>query len=113
MRKYTLYFGILFIFALLLTGCDFNKSFKDQAYTQIKGEGKLVDGRYQYTLPSYNDEGKQITVTFGKPTGEKFKEDAYLRLYLKSKDGEKVVTSYEEVQKNDLPTKVKEKLQVP
>ncbi|MEV2911285.1 DUF1093 domain-containing protein [Paenibacillus larvae] len=85
MRKCTLYFGILF---------NFNRVFKDQAYTQIKEEGQLVNGQYEYTLSALNDKGEEIKVTFWKHVGgEKFKQDTYLRLYLKNKDGKKVITS--------------------
>ncbi|AQR78727.1 YxeA family protein [Paenibacillus larvae] len=113
MRKYTAYIGIFLVVVVMLTGCDFNRMFKDQAYTQIKGEGKLDNQhkQYEYTLPAYNEKGEEIQLTFSKFGEDQFKQGAYLRLYMKDKDGKKVVTSYDEVKKEELPDKVKEKLQ--
>ncbi|MEV2911616.1 YxeA family protein [Paenibacillus larvae] len=112
MRKYTAYIGIFLVVVVMLTGCDFNRMFKDQVYTQIKGEGQLVGDRYEYTLPAYNEKGEEIQLTFYKFGEDRFKQDAYLRLYVKGKDGKKEVTSYEEVKKEELPNKVKEKLHI-
>jgi uncharacterized protein (TIGR01655 family) len=112
MRKYTVYIGILLVVVMMLTGCNLNRVFKDQAYTQIKGEGQRVGDQYEYTLPAYNEKGEEIQLTFFKFGEDQFKQGAYLRLYMKDKDGKKVVTSYDEVKKEELPDKVKEKLQV-
>ena len=113
MKKFMLFFSIFIILAIFLLKFDFNRAFKDEAYTQIKGEGKLDNQhkQYEYTLPAYNEKGEEIQLTFSKFGEDQFKQGAYLRLYMKDKDGKKVVTSYEEVKKEELPDKVKEKLQ--
>lgn len=48
MKKFMLFFSIFIILAIFLLKFDFNRAFKDEAYTQIKGEGKLGPSRHAY-----------------------------------------------------------------
>ncbi|MED0668819.1 YxeA family protein [Aneurinibacillus aneurinilyticus] len=95
-------FGGLFV----IQNVNLNKFGTEKYYVQTKGE---PDDSGQYTLPGYDKNGKEKTLTFMK-AGEdhKFKENAYLCVYVKAEKG---VTSYEEVKKEDIPDKAKEKLQ--
>ena len=60
---------------------------------------------YEYKLPSYdkNGEGKDISFT----ATHNLRKDAYLKV---TDNKAKGVTNWEEVQKNDLPSKAKDKL---
>ena len=62
------------------------------------------DMRYQYTLVAYNKNGKEKEVTF--KTSRELKKDAYLELEVMLTRG---VKSWQEVQFNELPDKVKER----
>ena len=62
------------------------------------------DMRYQYTLAAYNKNGKEKEVTF--KTSRELKKDAYLELEVMLTRG---VKSWQEVQFNELPDKVKER----
>lgn len=77
-------------------------------YTQIDNNkiekiSSSDDMKYQYTLKCYNENGKEKELTF--KTSRELKEDAYLKLEVKMITG---VHSWEEVQYNELPNKVKE-----
>src|SRR5690625_2918753 len=101
---------VLFIGAIVIVATvDFNRLGKENAYVQIAGtptveETKLDSGeimkRYWYTLPAYNEDGKMIEVEFD--AAKELRNDAYLMLYLDRNDE---VTSYDEVQINDIPQK--------
>ena len=62
------------------------------------------DMRYEYTLDAYNKNGKEKEVTF--KTSRELTEDAYLELEVMLTRG---VKSWQEVQFDKLPYKVKEK----
>lgn len=114
------YFGIgallvLFVVALLvLMNVDFNRINKDHYYLQITKDGeveeyKLDSGEigktYWYELPSYNEDGNEQTLKFSAQ--KNLRKGAYLKLYVQ--DGKKV-TSYNEVQFDEIPKKAQEKL---
>ena len=61
------------------------------------------DMRYEYTLDAYNENGKSKEVTF--KTSRELKDDAYLKLDIMMTRG---VRSWEEVEYNELPDKVKD-----
>lgn len=92
---------------------------------QIKGEGTIekVEGRNlrNYTLPAYDENGVKKQITFRstkKENDHKLNEDALLRLFVNQDDNNKneissiEVKSYEEIQKADLPEKIKEKFNI-
>lgn len=99
---------------IILQKVNFNRIGTDEYYTQIKGEGKVLEEKsttgekyvnYEYKLVAYDKQGDQKTLTF---TAQKqLRENAYLTLFVKDKKG---VTSYKEVKKDELPKKVREKL---
>ncbi|KNF07149.1 hypothetical protein CLPU_23c00320 [Gottschalkia purinilytica] len=117
MKKFFVFLGIVLLLGVSLIGCSnpldslTNEIGKDQYYVQITDEGKKLDDKkdsnYEYTLPAYDKNGKEKTITFNGL--KQLRKDAYLRLYYSEKRG---VTSYKEVKENELPEKVKEKLNV-
>ncbi|UGB30698.1 YxeA family protein [Metabacillus sp. B2-18] len=103
--------GVIVIFATV----DFNRFGKDKAYVHITEaasvkEEKLDSGeilkRYWYKLPAYRENGDMTEVEFS--AAKELRKDAYLMMYIK--DGNEV-TSYDEVQLNEIPQKAKEKLE--
>ncbi|WP_242215022.1 YxeA family protein [Bacillus cereus group sp. BfR-BA-01383] len=126
MKRISTIFAVFILFSSLAIGCErasLNRIGKDVYYVQIKGEGKVeeVEGHTlrNYTLPAYDENGVKKKVTFRSKKSSKDKklnENAFLCLYVSQDDENKTevssteVKSYEEIQKDDLPSKVKEKL---
>lgn len=111
MKRYIALFSILVVFASLLVGCDLNRMGKDEYYVQITVDGKEYNGEpykdYQYKLTGFDKEGKEKELEF---TAQKnLRKDAFLRVYHSDKKG---VSAWEEVKKDELPAKMKEKLGV-
>ena len=112
------------LFASFGVGCNVSSPSKigtDEYYVQIQGEGELKEKDRFYNLPTYDEDGAEKKVTFRsvkKENDGKLKENAFLRLYVKQDDKKKTdipdteMKAYEEVQKDDIPAKVKEKLGV-
>ena len=106
----------LIIVAILLGGLviiqnvNFNRLGADEFYTQINGEGTKIESksdngqkfvRYEYQLPAFDKGGEQKILTF--TSQKQLREQAYLILFVKDEKG---VTSYQEVEKKELPEKV-------
>ncbi len=106
----------LIIVAILLGGLvilqkvNFNRLGADEFYTQIIGEGKKIEDkfdngekfvRYEYNLPAFDKEGQQKILAF--TSHKQLRENAYLILFVKDEKG---VTSYQEVAEKELPKKV-------
>lgn len=106
---------ILFVAALVvLMTVDFNRINKDTYYVQVTTDGELEEYKlntgkiaetYWYELPSYDESGKEQTLKFSAI--KNLRKDAYLKLYVK--DGNEV-SSYDEVQFDEIPKKAQEKL---
>lgn len=128
MKKFLAIITLCLLFFSFTIGCErasLNRIGKDVYYMQIKGEGTIekVDGRNlrNYTLPAYDEDGVKKQITFRstkKENNHKLNEDAFLRLYVDQDDNSKneissiEVKSYEEIQKADLPEKVKDKFTI-
>lgn len=116
-KRYIALFSILVVFASLLVGCDVNRISKEEYYVQItmdgkEGVSKSMDGEvmgknYEYTLSGFDKEGKEKGLEFNAQ--KNLRKEAFLRVYYSNKKG---VTAWEEVKKDELPTKAKEKLGV-
>ncbi|MED4072710.1 YxeA family protein [Priestia endophytica] len=98
---------------LFLQNVNINRLGSDKYYTQIIGEGKKLEEkatsgevfvRYEYTLRAVKEDGEAKTVTFTSQTP--LRQQAYLELFIKNDKG---VTSYEEINEDKVPQKVKEK----
>lgn len=125
MKKFLTIITLCLLFSSFTIGCErasLNRIGKDVYYVQIKGEGTIekVEGRNlrNYTLPAYDENGAKKQITFRstkKENDHKLNEDALLRLFVNQDDNNKneissiEVKSYEEIQKTDLPEKIKEK----
>ncbi|MED1512557.1 YxeA family protein [Bacillus proteolyticus] len=128
MKRILTIFAVFILFSSLVIGCErasLNRIGKDMYYVQIKGEGEVekIEGYTlrNYTLPAYDENGVKKKVTFRSKKASKdhkLNENAFLCLYISQADENKTeisskeVKSYEEIQKDDLPSKVKEKLNV-
>ncbi|MER2190819.1 MAG: YxeA family protein [Solibacillus sp.] len=107
--------AILIAALVVFATVDFNRMGKDHVYVQITTDGEVetytdnngaVYKTYWYELPAYTADGEEQTVKFSAQKG--LRQDAYLMLYMKNGNE---VTSYDEVQFEELPAKVQEKLQ--
>lgn len=86
----------------------------DEYYTVVKEDGKYLgkdkvrpeDDCYEYKFIGYNNEGKEQKIIINAP--KNLRHDAYLLIYAKGKNGK----YYEEVQKDQIPMVVKEKLEI-
>ncbi|EEK44849.1 Hypothetical Cytosolic Protein [Bacillus thuringiensis serovar tochigiensis BGSC 4Y1] len=128
MKQFVAIITLCLLFSSFTIGCErasLNRIGKDVYYVQIKGEGdteKVEDRNLRnYTLPAYDEDGVKKQITFRstkKENDQKLKEDAFLRLYVDQDDNNKKeissieVKSYEEIQKADLPEKVKDKFTI-
>lgn len=119
MKKLFVMLGVLMVVLITvlvgLATIDFNRLGKGNVYVQIVGDGKVekftdtngaVYETYWYTLPAYDEKGEEMQVNFSAQ--KNLRHDAYLMLYLKNGTE---VTSFDEVQFDELPKKVQEKLQ--
>ncbi|WP_239254923.1 YxeA family protein [Listeria ilorinensis] len=104
--------GILAILALRFI--NFNQIGADSYYVQITQNGDKQteyseDGsdisRYNYKLTGYDENGKAKKLSFD--ADKNLRLHAYLRVYNKND----MVSSYEEVQKQDIPQKAQAKLE--
>ncbi len=75
--------------------------------TKIQSISATDDMKYEYTLDCYNENGKKKEIKFR--TSRELKEDSYLKLEVMVTRG---VKTWEEVQANELPEKVKTALNV-
>lgn len=116
MKRYIALFSILVVFASLLVGCDINRMGKDQYYVQITADGiekneKSDSGEpykyFEYKLKGFDKDGKEKEKEIEFTAHKNLRKDAFLRVYHSDKKG---VTAWEEVKKDELPAKVKEKL---
>ena len=118
MKKAFLGIGALFILfiagLIVLITVDFNRLNKDPYYVQITADGEAEEHKadngeifttYWYELPTLNDKGEEKILKFSAQ--KNLRQDAYLQLYVK-KGSE--VTSYDEVQFNELPVKVQKQI---
>lgn len=105
---------VLIGFIIFIQNVNINRLGADSYYVQIQDSGKKMEDKsdngkiftyYEYTMTGFNEDGKEKNFTF---TAQKdLRKQAYLQIYLK---GDKV-SSYQEVQANELPEKAKQKLE--
>lgn len=89
---------------------------KDEYYVQITVDGtekneKADNGQshksFEYKLPAFDKDGKEKEMEF--TAVKNLRKEAFLRVFYSDKKG---VAAWEEVKKDELPAKVKEKLGV-
>lgn len=100
--------AIIIVLAVCMLGYYFFECYEAIYYTQIDNSKvtklDVTDNmKYEYTLNSYNEKGNKKEVKF--KTSRELKENAYLKLEIRVLG----VHSWEEIQENALPEKVREK----
>lgn len=102
---------IVAIIAIVIccVGVYFLENYESVYYTQIDNSkiakiSTTDDMKYEYTLNAYNESGKKKEIKF--KTSRELKEAAFLMLDVRTFG----VHSWKEVQENDLPNKVQERL---
>ncbi|MBC1970663.1 YxeA family protein [Listeria marthii] len=107
---------IIILSLLILAGIGFgayyfknaNRLGADVSYVKITKDGEMgkkVSFNYSYTLPAYDETGKETEVTLS--ADKNLRKGAYLKLYIKEDKG---VTSFEEVPEKEVPAKAAENL---
>lgn len=104
---------VLVGFVLFIQNVNMNRLGAQQYFVQINLDGKRVEDKfnsgekyvyYEYTLKGFDSNGKEKELTF--TASKELRKDAYLRIYVKKDQ----VSSYQEVQAEELPEKAKLKL---
>ena len=114
MKKLFIAFGVvlaLFVAGLVvLATVDYNRLGKENVYVHITEDGVenrfvasdgAVHNMYWYEQSAYDENGNEMQVKFS--AHKNLRHNAYLMLYLKNGNE---VTSFDEVQFDDLPTNV-------
>ncbi len=105
-EKIPMIITILVSIVICVGAIYFMEFHKEIYYTQIDNEkiqkiSSTDDMKYEYTLDCYNKNGKKKEIKF--KTSRELREDAYLMLEVRALG----VHSWEEVQENELPEKIK------
>ena len=118
MKKIFIVLGVLISLAVIglvaVATLDLNRFGKDHVYVQIVGDGEVekevangvVYETYWYNEPAYTANGEQINVQFSAQ--KNLRHGAYLMLYMKNGNE---VTSYDEIQFEELSKEVQKKMQ--
>ena len=111
-EKIPMIIAVIIVIALIIGAYYFLVVHKEQYYTQIDNTkieeiSGTDDMKYQYTLTAYSKNGKEKEVEF--KTSRELREGAYLELDVMQMRG---VVNWREVQENDLPTDVKEAMNI-
>lgn len=91
--------SVIYYFAFLETS-DYYTIIDNSKPESIKDD----DFKFRYSLVSYDNDGKEKTISF--ETSRELREGAYIKIKYMITRG---VTSWEEVEYNELPSKVKTK----
>ncbi|CAH1191425.1 MULTISPECIES: YxeA family protein [Paenibacillus] len=101
-------------FVVFIQNVNLNRIGAQQYYVQINQDGKRIEDKsdsgqkyvsYEYTQEGFDSKGKEKVLTF--TAAKELRKDAYLRIYVKGND----VSSYQEVQADELPEQAKQKLE--
>lgn len=117
MKKIISILIILTVFSSMLVGCNLNRIGTEKYYVQItvdgkeevakSSDGKIMGRNYKYKLVGFDKEGKEKELEFSAQ--KNLRKDSFLLVYYSEEKG---VKSWEEVEKDNLPTKVKGTLNV-
>ena len=115
MKKIIAIVVLLFISAVVfLTTVDINRLGKNNVYVEVQEptdiqEQRLDNGEivstYWYEQTGYKENGESMAIQFSAQ--KELRQGAYLMLYVKN---ENQVTSYDEVQLDEIPTAVQDEL---
>lgn len=107
--------GVLIAGGVAASKINFNRVGAKEYYTKIVGAGEPRDERdssgehytrYEYSLDGYEKDGGQMK-RLDFMANKQLREGAYLKVYVKETKG---VTSYQEVQLDEIPDKIGNKL---
>lgn len=106
-EKLPIIIAVIIVIALIVGASYFLVVHKEQYYTQIDNTkiqevSGSDDMKYEYTLTTYNKNGKEKEVKF--KTSRELREGAYLELDVMQMRG---VINWREVQQDELPNDVK------
>ncbi|MCI8352235.1 MAG: YxeA family protein [Clostridia bacterium] len=98
--------AVIVLVAICAVGLYFLENYKSIYYTKIDNSkiekiSSTDNMKYEYTLDCYNENGKKRELKF--KTSRELRENSYLKLEIRTMG----VHSWEEVQYNELPDKVK------
>ena len=107
-EKLPMIVAVFIAIAIIYLGYYFSFAHKDLYYTKIDNEKKEQlsasdDMKYEYTLTSYNKNGKEKELKF--KTSRELRQDAFLELDVMAMRG---VVDWREVQYDELPQRVQE-----
>lgn len=115
LKKYILFLNIFAVFIILLTGCSsIHRIGTEEYYVQINMNGNEVihevDGgekfkRFEYELEGFNEDGEEKKLKFDAEGN--LRKEAFLRVHYSKEKG---VKAWEEVKKEEIPKKAREKL---
>ncbi|MCU4946844.1 YxeA family protein [Bacillus cereus] len=112
MKRYITIFSFLLVFCMMNVGCNAIKRMGTEAYyVHITTNGELQEENehtnYKYKLQGFNEEGEAKELEFTRE--KEIKKDAFMKVFY---DKDKGVKGLDEVKKEDIPEKAKEKLNV-
>lgn len=101
--------AVIVAIAICSVAYYFIENYEATYYTKIDNSrltkvSSTDEMKYEYTLNSYNKDGRQKEIKF--KTSRELRESAYLMLEVRTFG----VHSWKEVQENELPSKVQEKI---
>lgn len=107
--------GILF--SSVLTGCSMIGKLSSETY-YVKVQGELDPTTSSYTLKGFKDDGTEKEISFATQDKKSITEGTYLEIDAdEDKDANKkvpnkisLINSYKKIEKDDIPKKIKEKL---
>lgn len=108
-EKIPMIIAVIVAIAICVVAFYFLESYESVYYTRIDNTkvesiSATDDMKYEYTLDCYNKNGKKKELKF--KTSRELKEDAYLMLKVRAMG----VHTWEEVQYNELPEKIRTNL---
>ncbi|MED2777022.1 YxeA family protein [Bacillus thuringiensis] len=116
MKKYIIFLNILVVFMIVLTGCSsIKRAGTEEYYVQINTNGKEVihEGnggekfkRFEYELKGLNENGEEKELKFDAE--KNLRKEAFLRVFYSKEKG---VKTWEEVKKEEIPKKARERLE--
>lgn len=109
--------GIILVgFVIFLQNVNLNRLGAQEYYVQINQDGTRIEDKfdngkknvyYEYTLKGFDAKGNEKKLIFKAYNTLPLRKDAYLRIYVKGSG----VSSYQEVQVDELPETAKHKLE--
>ncbi|MCQ6531189.1 YxeA family protein [Bacillus mycoides] len=111
MKRYLMLFSCLLVFCMMAVGCNIYRIGTEAYYVQITTNGEPEKGpqstQYEYSLQGFNEKGEAKELKFSRD--KEIKKGAFMKVFYNKDRG---VKGLDEVKKEDIPEKAKEKLNV-